>query len=187
MPSLGNVHILERRLVALFCSIHCPPQLLAPCLELAQNLRDAGEVFIGGFHSPAERECLKALFAAGAPVVVCPGRSLETFARLAPEWRAPLSEGRLLLISHFDSGISRVTADSAMRRNRIAAALADELVVVYASPGGKTEQFCREVISWGKPVLTLDCLENAALISLGARRLRPGSASADLALLRLAR
>ena len=45
---------------------------------------------------------------------------------------------------------------------------ADAVFVFHASPGGKTEQFCRQVVSWGKPLKTFACKENEALLALGA-------------------
>ncbi len=56
------------------------------------------------------------------------------------------------------------------------AALADELLVAHASPGGKTEQFCRELLEWGKPLYTLEDRANGNLFEMGARplRLAPG-------------
>jgi hypothetical protein len=64
---------------------------------------------------------------------------------------------------------STSTADRARARNLFVAALADEVLVSHASPGGKTEQFCRQVITWGKPLCTFDAPENAGLLALGAR------------------
>ena len=53
--------------------------------------------------------------------------------------------------------------------NRSVAALAGEIFVAYADPGGKTERLCREIIANGKPVFTTDCSGNTDLISMGAR------------------
>jgi hypothetical protein len=49
------------------------------------------------------------------------------------------------------------------------AALADAVFVATASPGGKTESLCREIVAWGKPLWTVAGPENANLLALGAR------------------
>jgi hypothetical protein len=69
-----------------------------------------------------------------------------------------------------------MTAGLACARNRFAGALADEIFVSHASPGGKVEQFCRESVSWGKPVTTLVSDLNNNLLALGARCLNPDMA-----------
>ena len=53
--------------------------------------------------------------------------------------------------------------------NRSVAALASEIFVAYADPGGKTERLCREIVANGKPLVTTDCSGNPDLISKGAR------------------
>jgi predicted Rossmann fold nucleotide-binding protein DprA/Smf involved in DNA uptake len=88
--------------------------------------------------------------------------------RLPEELPAAIDTGRLLLLSPFDSKHRRATLESAQRRNEIVAAIADEIFIAYATPGGKTEQFCRTMVTWGKPVLTLGGEENARLMALGA-------------------
>ena len=85
------------------------------------------------------------------------------------EWRAALAEGRLLLLSPFAERHRRVTAGLAAARNKFVAALAQSVFIVHAEPGGNTEQLCREVVSWGKQVLTFESDENANLVGLGAR------------------
>jgi len=89
--------------------------------------------------------------------------------RLPRPWRAAFDEGRLLLLSSFPASQNRATAESAQARNLFVAALADEVFVSHASPGGKTEQFCRQVVTWGKPLGTFGGPENAGLLALGAR------------------
>lgn len=95
--------------------------------------------------------------------------------RISAEWKAPLAEGRLLVLSPFQKP-RRPTAELAQRRNEFVVALADTVLIAHAGPGSKTESFCRQVLAWGKPVLTLDSYENAGLIALGVRAVRPGSA-----------
>lgn len=129
---------------------------------------------IGGFHSPMERECLEVLLRGTAPVVVCPARSILKM-RVRPELREPLENGRLLFLSPFDDKQRRATQANAMARNRFVAALADAVFIAYAAPGGKTEDFCRKVLAWGKRVLTFDSPENAQLIPLGVTPLAPDS------------
>ena len=99
--------------------------------------------------------------------------------RIPNAWKTPLVEGRLLLLSPFAEKLRRATANLAQKRNEFVAWLAGTVFVVYAAPGSKTEHFCHDVFSWGKPLLTLESDENANLLALGARPVRPENISAQ--------
>ena len=88
--------------------------------------------------------------------------------RIRPEWKKPLDEGRLRLLSFFDDGVRRATADLAAKRNTYVAAIADRILIAHAGKGSKTEGLCRNALARGKPVFTLDSPDNAHLVTLGA-------------------
>jgi len=168
IAAIGNLDMLRRPLLVLICSVQCPGSLVLKAYDAARELRDAGVAMAGGFHSPMEKECLALLLRGPQPVVVCPAKSIERM-RIPRAWRQPLEEGRLLLLSPFPKTMRRMTKQSAVFRNRFMAALASHVLIVHASPGGKTEQLCKEAVSWGKPVYTLADDANAHLAALGAR------------------
>jgi predicted Rossmann fold nucleotide-binding protein DprA/Smf involved in DNA uptake len=173
--ALGNLDILQRPALALFCSVKCPGDLILKTYDLARALRKAHIQVIGGFHSPMEKECLKLLLRGEQPVVICPARSI--WLRVPVEWRVPLAEGRLLIVSPFGEKNRYPTAEMAQSRNEFVAAIADKIFVAYAGPGTKTQQFCQEMLSWRKPLFTLESQDNAHLIALGARPINPDSFS----------
>lgn len=179
VSAIGNLEILSSRLLALFCSARCPGDLILKTYDLARSLRDAGVPVIGGFHSPMEKECLALLLRGSQPVVLCPARSVDGM-RLRAEWPPPLTEGRLLILSAFAKKHRRVTADLAITRNQFVAALADTIFLAHGALGSKTELFCRRLLSWGKPVLTLESSENASLIALGAKPVGAESINGNL-------
>lgn len=169
----GNLDILQRTpLVAVFCSVQCSGDVILRTYDLACALRAAGVTVIGGFHSPMEKECLLIFLRGAQPVVVCPARGIHTL-RLPADWKNALLQQRFLLLSPFEEQYRRVTTDGAQQRNEFVAALADVLCIAYAAPGSKTERFCVDALASGKPVLTLDCEENAHLVSLGAKTVKP--------------
>ena len=172
---LGNLEILQRKTLALFCSIRCPGSLIVQTYDLAHKLRRAGVTVIGGFHSPMERQCLAILLRSPHPVIVCPARSLPK--RVPPEFRQPLEEGRLLLLSPFADAVNRADEESARQRNRFVAALADQIFAAYAAPNSNTEFFCREIIAWSKPLYTLANDANENLLALGAKPINPNDLS----------
>lgn len=173
ITALGNPEILNEKLLALFCSVKCPGKLILETYDLAQQLEQERVVVIGGFHSPMERECLEILLRGTAPVIVCPARGIAKM-RVGPEFREPLENGRLLFLSPFDDKDRRATQETAMARNRFVAALADVVFIGYAAAGGKTEDFCREVLGLGKRVYTFDAPENAHLGAIGVTQVAPG-------------
>lgn len=152
--SLGNTAIRQSRLIAFFCSVRCPGNLILKAYDLAQKWRAQNQPLIGGFHSPVEREVLKIMLRSQTPVCIVLARSLPR--RIPTEFRRPLDEGRLLLLSPFDAKTKRATQETAIRRNQVVATLAERVFVAYAAPESKTEAFCREIASTGKTCLTFD-------------------------------
>jgi predicted Rossmann fold nucleotide-binding protein DprA/Smf involved in DNA uptake len=175
VSALGNLEILQRKTLALFCSVRCPGNLIVQTYDLAHKLRRAGVTVIGGFHSPMERQCLAILLRSPHPVIVCPARSLPK--RVPPEFRRPLEEGRLLLLSPFADAVNRADEESARQRNRFVAALADQVFAAYAAPNSNTEFFCREIIAWRKHLYTWAGDANENLLSLGAKPINPDDLS----------
>jgi predicted Rossmann fold nucleotide-binding protein DprA/Smf involved in DNA uptake len=172
--AIGNLAILEKRLLGFFCSIKCPGEIILRIYDLVRALRDANVPVVSGFHSPMEKECLTLLLRGTQPVIICPARNIEKM-RIPAEWKAPLTEGRLLLLSPFTGKTRRATASLAQKRNEFVAALAEKVFVAHAAPGSKTEQFCCELLRGGKSLLTLESSENTALLTLGASPLRIAS------------
>lgn len=170
LATFGDTNILKRRSLALFCSNRVPAELIPDVYGLASALYSTGATVIGGFHTPIEKECLRMLLKAGGTVIACLPRSIEGM-RVPPQWHDALNEGRLLVTSPFAGNRRDVSAAMAAQRNRLVAAIAEAIVVAHASPGGKTEQVCREVLTWGKQVYTLRSPYNAHILELGATAL----------------
>ena len=173
----GNIALLTDQethlngdLWALFCSSRCPGQIILKTHELAQQFQASGVPTIGGYHSPVEKECLRVLLRGSQPIILCPARSIENM-RPNSAWKGALIEGRLLLLSTFDSKHRRSTAALASQRNEFVAALADKICIAHASEESKTLQFAQQVSEWGKPLFTFDVPANRSLFQCGAQRI----------------
>lgn len=153
--AIGNLGIFDERKVGLFCSVRCPGDAILAAYDAARKLRDEAVTVISGFHSPVEKECLRILLGGKQPIIVCLARALVKI-RLPSAWRPGLESGRLLLLSPFERRPRRLDRKSARRRNEIVAALADEVLILHATPGGGIERISELVSSWRVPVRKLD-------------------------------
>ena len=162
----GHLNILGKTLIDFFCSVRCPGDAILKTYDLARMLRETNATIVGGFQSPMEKECLDLLLRGLASVVVCPARGLGRM-RIPKNWKEPLAEGRLLILSFFDDSIRRPTVNLAVKRNAYIAALADRILIAHAEKSGKTEALCKEALADGKSVFAIDSLDNAHLVELG--------------------
>ena len=144
---LGNAGLLAQEKTALYCSVRCPEEKMPAAYDAARRLRDAGVTVISGFHSPVEKECLRILLVGRQPIIVALPRSLDRI-RPPKDWRAPLDDGRLLLFSPMAKRPRRPDRSDARRRNEIVAALADEILIVHAEPGGSIERIGGLAARW---------------------------------------
>lgn len=149
LSALGNLDLLALSKTALFCSARCPGHVILSTYDQAAQWRDTGQCVISGFHSPVEKECLRILLRGVQPIIICPARSLPR--RIPPDWKKPMTAGRLLILSAFSGTENRITTDLAARRNELVAALADEVYTAYATPGGQLDRLHRIVQLWHIP------------------------------------
>lgn len=152
LTALGNTDALNTPKTAFFCSANTPGSAILPAHDAARDLRDSGTTVISGFHSTIEKECLQILLRGKQPIIICPGRAIQT-ARISGDLRAAFDAGRLLFLSPFASTPKRVTKESAALRNELVAALADDAFIAHASPGGETARLLEKLAAWGVPVL----------------------------------
>lgn len=135
-------------MTALFCSKETPGATILKAFDQAAAWRDAGRCVISGFHSPLERQGLEILLRGKQPVVMVLARGLGKLG-LPAEQRKALADGRLTIVSPFPATEERPTADLARQRNRFVAALADEVVFAFVSPGGSLSRLAEQVATWG--------------------------------------
>ena len=148
----GPLRILATRRTGLFCSARTPGEAILRAHDVARRLRDEGVTVISGFHSPIEKECLKILLRGTQPLIICPGRAIESMP-VPVDWRAAFEAGRILFLSPFARRPKRITMESALRRNEVVAALADEAYFAHIEKGGKTDQIVRKLTEWKVPLL----------------------------------
>jgi len=95
----GPVQLLDQPKTGFFCSSQCPGSIILKTFDAITLMRDDGQIFIGGFHSVMEWECLGILLRGRQPVFWVPARSIVGM-HLKPELLPAFDAGRLLILSH---------------------------------------------------------------------------------------
>lgn len=149
--TVGNIELLSHSKTALFCSKKCPGDAILKAMEKAQEWRNQGRCIISGFHSPVEKECLNILLKGNQPIIICLARSIEKM-RIPKEWVKGIERNRILILSPFDPTKNRLTSKQAEERNKLVAALSDEVYFAYTNPGGKAENLADIISMWRIPV-----------------------------------
>jgi predicted Rossmann fold nucleotide-binding protein DprA/Smf involved in DNA uptake len=148
---VGPAELLAARKVALFCSARTPGGAILRAHDAARRMRDEGVTVISGFQSPIEKECLQILLRGKQSIIICPGRAIESM-RIPTACRAAFGADRILFLSPFNRQPRRVTKESALQRNEVVAALADEAFVAHIAPGGQTARIVALLHQWQVPV-----------------------------------
>jgi predicted Rossmann fold nucleotide-binding protein DprA/Smf involved in DNA uptake len=146
---VGSPAPLSAPMTAFLCSKETPGATILKAFDQAAAWRDAGLCVISGFHSPLEQQCLDILLRGKQPIVMALARGLSAL-RLPAAQRKALDDGRLTIISPFPTTEKRTTADLARQRNRLVAALADEVVFAFVSLGGSLSLLADEITASGR-------------------------------------
>jgi hypothetical protein len=145
--SFGNTEILKLHKTAFLCSRKVSAGAVLKCYDWAIDQREKGNCVISGFHSQIEKDVLHYLLKGTQPIIVALARGLKE--KVEPEFKKPLDQGRLLIISPFDKNLKRVTEQTALARNKMMLEIADVIVIGFASSGGQLTQLLSDMV---KPV-----------------------------------
>jgi predicted Rossmann fold nucleotide-binding protein DprA/Smf involved in DNA uptake len=151
----GPLKPLDQLKTGFFCSSQCPGSIILKTFDAITQMRDEGQILIGGFHSVMEWECLGILLRGRHPVIWVPARSIVGM-HLKPELVPAFNAGRLLILSPFPPKDKRITATLAEARNRFFGDLADRIFVPHAAPNSRTLAICDQLKSSGKQIVNAD-------------------------------
>lgn len=134
MQYLGNKEILNTYKIGFLCSRKVPSSIILKTYDWAIAQRDAGKCVVSGFHSKIERDVLHYLLKGSQPIILVLARGIyrQTPATLLKE----VNEGRLLIISPFNSNVTRTSEREACKRNKLIVQMSNEIFVPYISPNG---------------------------------------------------
>jgi predicted Rossmann fold nucleotide-binding protein DprA/Smf involved in DNA uptake len=123
--------------------------------------------FIGGWHSPLEKEALRVLSEHSTEVVFCVAKSLSRFVPPA-EIDNQLMQNRALLLTHCSPKAKRISREASLRCNQLVVGLSNALLVLSAPEGSSSVDLARAAMHYGKPLLTLENRMNKELLECGA-------------------
>lgn len=132
---IGNAEIITQHKVAFLCSRKFSASSVLKCYDWAIAQREAGNCVISGFHSQIEKDVLHYLLKGNQPVLLVLARGMKE--TIATQFRKPLEQGRLLMLSPFEKSVKRSTKQTATIRNKLMIDLADVIVVGFANPSGQ--------------------------------------------------
>jgi hypothetical protein len=145
----GNTELLKLQKTAFLCSRKIPASAVLKCYDWAIEQREQGNCVISGFHSQLEKDVLHYLLKGRQPIIIALARGLKE--KLEPEFKTPMEQGRLLIITPFEKTVKRVTAQTAQIRNKMMVELAESITVGFASEGGQLEK----ILAMAKKPVTL--------------------------------
>ncbi len=162
---IGNRDLLKYQKTAFLCSRKVPASIVLKCYDWAIKQRESGRCVISGFHSQIEKDVLHYLLKGNQPIIIVLARGLKK--KIEPIFLDEIKKNRLLIITPFEQNITRVTQETANKRNELMAQLADEIFVAYAQPGGIVERLVMKRLRKGNKVKTFNVPENCTLIDAG--------------------
>lgn len=139
----GDQKLLGNHKVVFLCSRQIPASAVLRCYDWAIEQREKGVCVVSGFHSQLEKDVLHYLLKGKQPIIVALARGLKK--KIEPELKKPLADGRLLIITPFDETITRVTEETARKRNEMMIEIADEVVVGFRNEGGQIDELLENI------------------------------------------
>jgi len=135
LRGIGNPALWNGEKLGVLCSRTTRATCVSPVL-----LPEA-DIYLGGWHSPKEKEMLDWLLKKGRRVIACPAWGIED-AAFAPGVRTALEENRMLILEMRDTSGNLAAAEA---RNRFVIEHADRLFTPYISRGGMLDRLLNEV------------------------------------------
>jgi predicted Rossmann fold nucleotide-binding protein DprA/Smf involved in DNA uptake len=164
----GEQRILSGTLLGIISAREADADLATKSAELLEQLASLKDIsFIGGWHSPPEKEALRIVSGNSAQIVFCVAKSLQRFIP-PPEIENRLSQGQALLLTHCSPKAKRISREASLRRNQVVMGLASALLILSAPDGSSSLELAKAALHYGKTVLAPEHRLNEKLLESGA-------------------
>lgn len=124
MDFLGNTELLAMQKTAFLASGTIAPDEVLRCYDWATGEHEG--CVVSGFSSKLEQDVLHFLLRAKVPVIMVLARRM--YKEIPEELKAPLEQGRLLIVS--TTTAVRQSRNTALARNRYICEMADRIMMV---------------------------------------------------------
>jgi len=131
MNYLGNRDILNNYKIGFLCSRKVPANIILKTYDWAIEQRDNGICVVSGFHSKIEKDVFDILAKGTQPIILLLARGM--MKRFDKKLSKMINENRLLIISQFESKVTRPTIQTAIKRNELIAEISDKIFIPYSS------------------------------------------------------
>ena len=123
---LGNKALLNMQKVGFLASRKISTLSVLPALDWAMQVSKQRDIaIISGFHSMMERNVLKILLQGQCGIIIVLARGM--YRKLPKQYEEAMNQNRLLIISYEKKTITRVSEESAHKRNHHVEQLANEM------------------------------------------------------------
>lgn len=138
MNYLGNKEILNNYKIGFLCSRKVPANIILKTYDWAIEQRDRGICVVSGFHSKIEKDVFDILAKGTQPIILVLARGMmKRFNKIILRM---INENRLLIISPFESKVTRPTIQTAIKRNKLIAEISDKIFIPFQSSEGILEK-----------------------------------------------
>ena len=123
---LGNKALLNMQKVGFLASRKISTLSVLPAFDWAMQVCKQSDIaIVSGFHSLMERNVLKLLLQGQCGIIIVLARGM--YRKLPKQYEDAMNQNRLLIISYEKETITRVSEESAHRRNHHVEQLANEM------------------------------------------------------------
>ena len=127
--AIGNIALLQKRKIGFLASRKIATLSVLPSLDWATEISQREEVaVVSGFHSRMEREVLKILLRGKCGIIVVLARGM--YRQVPKRYEEALQQNRLLLLSYEKDSVTRISEQTAHKRNKRVLSLSDELTQI---------------------------------------------------------
>ena len=134
----GSSWLLDTYKIAFLCSRYAPKVTFLVVKEWIKTLSHMNYCIVCGAQSPVEKHLYDMLLDTHMPIILVKAETLDDV--YSEEELEAMKDGRLLVVTHCDESVHRVSSESAFDRNKLILSIADTIVVGYCSNGGKLEK-----------------------------------------------
>ncbi|MGM9796593.1 MAG: DNA-processing protein DprA [Parabacteroides sp.] len=124
--AIGNIELLQKQKIGFLASRKIATLSVLPTLDWATEISQREEVaVVSGFHSQMEKEVLKILLRGKCGIIILLARGM--YRQVPKLYEEALRQNRLLLLSYEKDNVTRISEQTAHKRNKQVVSLSDEM------------------------------------------------------------